>query len=195
MSIGLFDPVRSVLRRCREVLASSASGGLSPSRIGTDGVAEAGAVFLAVDAETPVAHAEREAGVGQHAGIGVDAFLQARASEARTLSGDILACAPAQGGCREHVFPSAHGLLENLGIDLPVEAIVGSAIVRVGDGAFTMAEVLGDGEQGRAVAQRGETHEGLAPLMGCQAPRLAAVVGQIEPRGESSERRPHERGR
>src|SRR5574340_702907 len=65
----LFEPVRPVLRRDDEVLAARAGRGLAPGWIGPGRVAEAGAVFLAVDAVAPVAHAEHQAGVDEQAGV------------------------------------------------------------------------------------------------------------------------------
>ena len=145
MAIDLFEPVRSMLSRYHEVLASHTGGGFSKCWIRPDGIAETGAVLFTVDAESPVTHAECETGVCQHPGVALDFFLKACTPKARTFGDNLSACPSPQIGCREHVFPGSRRLLENLGIDLLVETIVCSAIIRIGDAALTVAKMLGYG--------------------------------------------------
>ena len=81
-------------------------------------------MFFAVDAETPVAHAEHQARVDQQARVALEVLLQAAAPETRALGHDLDACAAAEARCGQHVLPSRHGLLQDLGVDLLIEAIV-----------------------------------------------------------------------
>ena len=100
-------------------------------------------MFLAVDAEAPVTHAEDQAGIDQQPRVALEIVLHAAATKARTLGDDLSAGTPAEARCGEHVLPRGNGLLEDLGVDLLLEAIVGPDVAVVGLRALAVAEVLG----------------------------------------------------
>ena len=69
-------------------------------------------------------------------------MLEPGAPEARAPGHDLGAGAPTQAGCGEHVLPGRGRLLQDLGLDLLVEAVVRSGIAAVGDGTLAVAKVL-----------------------------------------------------
>ena len=85
-----------MLLRHHEVLATPAGGGLTARRIRSGGVAQAGAVFLAVDTKSPVAHAEHEAGVHQQPGVALEVLFEPGPPKVRAFGHDLGAGAPAQ---------------------------------------------------------------------------------------------------
>ena len=127
-------------------------------------------MLLPIDAESPVAHPERQSGIDEHARITLQLLLHARAAEAWTLGQDLGTGATAKLRRAQHVLPGGNRLLEDAGLDLEVEAIVAADIAAIGDAALSMTEMLAEGEQCRAIAQRCEVHECLASLVGREPP-------------------------
>src|SRR5665213_3198477 len=76
---SLFFPIHPMLRTHGEIAARCTCRGFPAYRVGCACTAEAGAVLLAVDTEAPVAHPERQARLGEHAGIALDIVLHALA--------------------------------------------------------------------------------------------------------------------
>lgn len=141
--------------------------------------------------EPPIAHAEHEAGIHQQARIALEVLLEPCTPEAPALGDDLRAGTPTQARCGEHVFPGHGRLLDDLGLDLLVEAIVGSGVAVVGDRALAVAEMLGQREQGGAVAQRRAAGEGLAALMRRLSPWCAGLDTQrARCRGSTQIRQP-----
>jgi hypothetical protein len=74
------------------------------------------------------------------------------------------------------VLPGGDGLLEDFGLDLTLERVIGADVSGICYGAIPMAEVLGESEETGSVSQRDEAREGLAALMSRESPRSALIL-------------------
>ena len=102
----------------------------------------------------PQSHAEHGAGIHQQTRIALDLLLEPHAPEAWALRNNLYTGTSTQARRGEHVLPGRDRLLKDFGFDLPIKAIVRSSITLIGNGAFTVPEMLRQSEQARAVPQR-----------------------------------------
>src|ERR1700732_4140899 len=142
-----------------EVLATRASRGLAPHRIGGRWAAVAGTHLLAINTVSPLTHSQRKSGLGEHARVSSNLLLHVRAPESRATREDLCPHAPAEWSCAQHELPSGHGLIEDCSVDLAVELIVGANVTLVCLADIAMAEMLRQCVDRRAIAKRDEACE------------------------------------
>src|SRR5712671_5479696 len=111
-----------------KVLATSASRRLTPHGVGGRWAAVAGAHLLAVNAISPLTHAQRKTGLGEHARVSSNLLLHAGAAESRATGEDLCPHAPAECSRAQHELPSRHRLIEHFRLDLAVQLIVGAHV-------------------------------------------------------------------
>ena len=85
MSTGLFFPIHLMLRSNSEVATTRARRGFTAHRVRRGRTAETGAVFLAVNAEAPIADSEGQTRIDQRARIAFKILFESRTAKSRSL--------------------------------------------------------------------------------------------------------------
>ena len=76
----------------------------------------------------------------------------ALAAKSGPLGENLGAGATAEPAGAQHLLPGGDGLLEDRGVDLAVQDVIGGGIAIVRDAALAVAQVLGDRKERRAIA-------------------------------------------
>lgn len=101
-----------------KVAAPSAGRRLAVNGVRSHVAPETRAMFLSIDAVSPVADSEREAGLNQNIREATKILLHPPPAKTRTLGYDVATAAPAERWRAEHLLPRRDGLLENVLFDV-----------------------------------------------------------------------------